>query len=198
MKQRRAHHWWHKYLPTQERIVTYRFLRPFRHVLGHDALWRFNQRSVAGGAAVGLFFSVASPVAQILLAAITATVLKVNLPVAVFGTFFSNPLTTPAILFFAFHLGALLVGHEGPAENVVATTGVAAPNGGYLGGVAEWVLHSFEWIQTAGWPLVVGLGILAVALSMAGYLLVTVAWRVQAALRWRARCLQRRRDQQSE
>lgn len=68
MKQRRVHHWWTKYLPTQESLVTYRFLSPFRHVLDHEGLWQFNQRSVAGGVAIGLFFSVASPVAQILLA----------------------------------------------------------------------------------------------------------------------------------
>lgn len=198
MRQRRAHRWWFKHLPTQEQIVTYRFLSPFRHALDHNGLWQFNQRSVAGGMAVGLFFSVASPVAQILLAAITATLLKVNLPVAVFGTFFSNPLTTPAILFFAFHLGAFLVGHEAPAEDVVATTDISSSDTGYLEGVAEWVLHSFEWIQTAGWPLVVGLGVLSVLLSTIGYLLVRVAWTVQASLRWRTRCTQRRRDKQNE
>lgn len=198
MKQRRAHRWWLRYLPTQERIVTYRFLSPFRHVLDHDGLWQFNQRSVAGGAAVGLFFSVASPVAQILLAAITASLLKVNLPVAVLGTFFSNPLTTPAILFFAFHIGAFLVGHEAPAEDVVAATSIPASDAGYLEGVAEWMLHSVEWIQAAGWPLVVGLGVLSILLSVAGYLLVSVGWGVQAALRRRTRCTQRRRDKRSE
>lgn len=199
MKHRQAHHrWWLKHLPTQERIVAYRLLKPVRHLLDHDGLWQFNRRSVAAGAAVGLFFSVASPVAQILLAAITAILLKVNLPVAVLGTFFSNPLTTPAILFFAFHLGALLVGHDAPAEDIVAKTHVSSPEAGFLEGVSEWALHSMDWIQSAGWPLVVGLGVLSVLLSGGGYVVVSAAWRIQTALRWRTRHNERQCDKQSQ
>lgn len=185
---------WFRYIPTQERILAYRFLKPVRHFLDFPGLWQFNRRSVAGGAAVGLFFSVASPVAQILLAAITAILLKVNLPVAVLGTFFSNPLTTPAILFFAFHLGAFLVGHDAPAEDIVAKTHLASSEPSFLEGISEWVLDSFEWIQSAGWPLVVGLGVLSVLLGVGGYVVVNAAWKIRVALRWRSRCSRRLRE----
>lgn len=178
-------------MPTRESIRAYRFLKPIHHLLDRDEVWQFNRRSVAGGAAVGLFFSVASPVAQILLASLAAILLKVNLPVAVLGTFFSNPLTTPWILVFAFHLGAFLVGHEAPQEDIAAATRAPPPDPGFLEVAAEWMLHSFEWIQSAGLPLVVGLGVMSVVLSVGGYGGVIAAWRIRSALRSRARGDQR-------
>jgi len=185
---------WFKHIPTQESIRAYRFLKPVSGFLDHHRLWQFNRRSVAGGAAVGLFFSLASPVAQIPLAAVVAILLRVNLPVAVFGTLLSNPFTTPAILFFAYKFGAFLLGHEAPLQDVITNAETESTKGGYFPNIFEWIVHSFEWIQSAGLPLIVGLGVLAVLLSVSGYLTVVAAWRLQAMLRWRSRCIQRWRN----
>jgi uncharacterized protein len=87
-------HRWLKHIPTQEAVLAYPFLKPVRHILDHHGLWQFNRRSVAWGAAIGLFFSVAIPIAQIPVAAMVAVYFRVNVPVAIFGTLLSNPFTT--------------------------------------------------------------------------------------------------------
>ena len=188
-------HRWLKHIPTQETIVAYRFLKPVSRFLDHHSLWQFNRRSVAGGAAVGLFFALAIPVAQIPLAAIVAIFFRVNIPVAVFGTLLSNPFTTPAILFFAYKLGAFLIGHDVPVKDaVLANTAENSASDGFLTGTLEWFVQSFEWLQSAGWPLIAGLGALSVLLSIVGYVAVHLLWRLQVAVSWKKRCALRKQD----
>jgi uncharacterized protein len=188
-------HRWLKHIPTQETVLGYPFLQPVRHILDHHGLWQFNRRSVAWGAAIGLFFSVAIPIAQIPVAAMVAVYFRVNVPVAIFGTLLSNPLTTPAILFFAYQLGSFLVGHTQPAQAGIATQVMRPPDeAGFMGDAANWIMHWIEWIQSAGWPLVIGLGLLSVLLAVTGYVGVKVLWRIQAALRWKKRRLERMID----
>jgi uncharacterized protein len=186
---------WFKHIPTQETVLAYPFLQPVRHILDHHGLWQFNRRSVAWGAAIGLFFSVAIPIAQIPVAAMVAIYFRVNVPVAIFGTLLSNPFTTPAILFFAYQLGSLLVGHAAPAQTAIATQ-VARPSdeSGLFRDAVNWITYWIEWVQSAGWPLVIGLALLSVLLAVTGYVGVKVLWRVQAALRWKKRRLDRMTD----
>ncbi|MDQ9169132.1 DUF2062 domain-containing protein [Oxalobacteraceae bacterium R-40] len=188
-------HRWLKHIPTQETVLAYPFLKPVRHILDHHGLWQFNRRSVAWGAAIGLFFSVAIPIAQIPVAAMVAVYFRVNVPVAIFGTLLSNPFTTPAILFFAYQLGSLMVGHAQPAQAAVAAQ-LAKPDdeAGFIRDALNWIMYWIEWTQSAGWPLVIGLALLAVLLAVVGYVGVRVLWRLQAALRWKKRRLDRMAD----
>lgn len=192
-KHRRHRPWLHR-IPTQEVILGYHALKPVRRFLDHHSLWQFNRQSVAGGLAVGLFFSVAVPVAQMPLAAIMAVLFKVNLTVAVVGTLFSNPFTTPFILFAAFKIGAFLIGHDGPIPNVVTDVVPRQEEQIWWAGVLEWILHSMDWIHSAGLPLLAGLGVLSIILSCTGYLGVMIAWRLHAVLRWRNRATARQRE----
>jgi uncharacterized protein (DUF2062 family) len=188
-------HRWLKHIPTQEAVLAYPFLKPVRHILDHHGLWQFNRHSVAWGAAIGLFFSVAIPIAQIPVAAMVAIYFRVNVPVAIFGTLLSNPFTTPAILFFAYQLGSVVVGGVDPAgASVVAGAAGPADKVGFLRDAGNWIMHWVEWIQSAGWPLVIGLALLSVALAVLGYVGVKVIWRIQAALRWKKRRLDRMAD----
>jgi uncharacterized protein len=186
-------HRWLKHIPTQETVLAYPFLQPVRHILDHHGLWQFNRRSVAWGTAIGLFFSVAIPVAQIPFAALVAVYFRVNVPVAIFGTLLSNPFTTPAILFFAYQLGSLVVGHAQPAHaGIVAQVAQPSVNEpGFIRDALNWVMYWIDWIQSAGWPLVIGLALMSVLLAVAGYVGVKVIWRMQAGLRWKKRCRER-------
>ncbi len=183
---------WKRHIPTQESILTYRALKPVHRFLDHHCLWQFNRRSVAGGAAVGLFFAIAFPIAQIPLAAIAAILFKVNLPVAVFGTLLSNPFTTPALLYLAFQLGALLVGGDPSNAATVASTQAAVFDFSNFASLLEWARHSLTWIQSVGMSLIIGMIVLSVLLSVVGYVAVHAIWRFQAASRWRTRCRERR------
>lgn len=183
---------WFKHIPTQETVLAYPFLKPVRHILDHHGLWQFNRRSVAWGAAIGLFFSVAIPFAQIPFAALVAVYFRVNVPVAIFGTLLSNPFTTPALIFFAYRLGSLVVGHEAPAQAAIATQAVKPVDEvGIVRDAINWLSYWIDWIQSAGWPLVIGLLLLSVLLAALGYVGVKVIWRLQAGLRWKRRSRER-------
>jgi uncharacterized protein (DUF2062 family) len=57
------------HIPTREQIVGNRWLRWLAPHLGHPRLWRWSRRGVAIGVALGVFFGLLIPVAQIPLAA---------------------------------------------------------------------------------------------------------------------------------
>ncbi len=178
-----------KWLPTSESIRENRFLKPFGHYLHHHYLWQFNRRSVAGGFAVGLFFGILIPFAQILLAAIAAVILRVNLPVAAFSTLITNPFTFPAVYYVAYRLGELLTGGDARVPEVVIETDVNIRIVGQQADVAGWFANSMDWMQSVGPSLAIGLGTLAIVSAIAGYFIVSGLWRLNATRRWHKRRL---------
>ena len=175
-----------KLLPSHDSIRQNRYVARLGPWLQHHNLWHLHRRSVAGGVAVGLFAGLipgSNPV-QFLAAALLAVGLKVNLPIAVAVTLYSNPLTILPLYYAAFKLGALALwrGDGELPELALAIEGK---------GMAEWLPAALEWIASAGKPLLVGLPLLAVALAVAGYLLTDAAWRFHVRIEWRRRQLRR-------
>ena len=80
-------------------------------------IWQVNRHSIAGGIAIGLFFGSLPIPVQMLCAAIAAIFCRVNLPTAIFATFFSNPLTMAPIFYGNYRLGAWLIGGVGTAAH---------------------------------------------------------------------------------
>jgi uncharacterized protein (DUF2062 family) len=177
-----------KHLPTSQSIQEYRFLRPFSRYLHHHFLWQFNRRGVAGGVAVGLFFGIISPFVQILLAAVGAIVLRVNLPVAAFATLVTNPFTVPPIYYCAYKLGGFLTGSSNVPDEVIEAD-IAEHIVEHQRGIVEWLTHLFDKVQAIGMPLAIGLCVMAVVSAVVGYVLVNAIWHLHARLRWRKRRL---------
>jgi uncharacterized protein len=168
-----------RYLPTPESIRQHRVLGRFGGWLHHPNLWHLNRRSVAGGVASGLFCGLIPGPLQMLGAAIVAVVFRVNLPVALFTTLYTNPLTIGPLYIAAFYLGRLLVGGEGA---VLAE----APEFTW-GGMGEWMRAMAHWMMSLGKPLATGLAVLALGLAVLGYACVDIAWRVRVIVAWRRR-----------
>lgn len=82
-----------------------RWWRALTRPLFDRSLWVPCRDTVAMGLALGLFFSVMLMPFQSLPAAVLAMRFRANVPFAVAATWFSNPFTTPAILFGQFRLG---------------------------------------------------------------------------------------------
>jgi uncharacterized protein (DUF2062 family) len=96
-------------------------------------LWVPCRDTVAAGMAIGLFFSVMLMPFQTLPAAIFAMRIRANVPFAVAATWFSNPLTTPAILFGQFRLGQWLRDALGvPMPDFLTAVHFHAPGVGLL------------------------------------------------------------------
>lgn len=169
-----------KHLPTYESIREHRWLGRFAKYLTHPNLWHLNRKSVAGGMALGLFSGLVPGPLQMLTALLLAIPLKVNLPVALAVTLYTNPLTIVPLYVLAYEYGKLILGEANGPVTVRAFE-------------MDWVhlvdsmRALFEWGMSLGKPLAVGLPALALTLAAIGYFAVTLAWHLHVMLAWRAR-----------
>ena len=173
-----------KYLPSHEAVRANRIVGFFGSALHHHNLWHLHRRSVAGGLAVGLFAGMIPGPLQMLTAAILAIVLRVNLPVAVLATWFTNPVTIVPLYILAYKLGMLFLGADG--RNVPDLSFEMADKG-----ITEWLPALLSWLATMGKPFLLGLLVLAILLAAAGYIFVIVGWRLYVVLAWRRRAAAR-------
>jgi uncharacterized protein (DUF2062 family) len=144
--------------PDAKTLKEHKGLRVFGRLLHDPNLWHVNRRSAAGAFAVGLFMMYMPPFGQALMAAGAAMVFRVNLPISVALVFITNPITIPPMFYFAYLLGALVLGQA----------------------VAPFDLDF--WVEPRNWlsilsPLALGCLLCAIACSVIGYFGVRLAWR---------------------
>jgi uncharacterized protein (DUF2062 family) len=149
--------------------------------LSHPRLWRFSRRSVAVGVALGVFFGLLIPIAQIPLAAGAAVALRANVPSAVVGTLVTNPVTFAPIYVFAHRLGAALLGEQVAADSQAVISSTPADTN------VGWWSRLWSGVTAVGKPLLVGLALLAASAGVAAYLLIMVVWRIKTAVDWKRR-----------
>lgn len=168
-----------KFLPSADSMKAHPHMRHFSRVLHHPNLWHLNRHSVAGGVAVGLFTGLIPGPVQMLFAAIFSVVFRVNLPVAVVTTLYTNPLTFVPLYVVAYKIGAFVTGENASMQNLYAEFQTE--------GLADWIPSFFHWISSLGTPLLVGVPILGAILSVCGYFLARVLWRLHVVFEWRRR-----------
>jgi uncharacterized protein len=173
-----------RHLPTHASISEHRWLGRFMPFLRHPNLWHLNRHSVAGGVALGLFSGLVPGPLQMLTALLLAIPLRVNLPVALLSTLYTNPLTIVPLYLLAYEYGALLLGH---ASTTVAVKTFEMDWFDFAASMRALL----DWSVSLGKPLAVGLAALALTLAALGYVAVQLAWRMHVTFAWRAR--QRRR-----
>lgn len=174
-----------KFLPDHDSIRENRWLRPFGSWLQHHNLWHLHRRSVSGGVAVGMFCGLIPGPFQMLAAALLAVLFRVNLPIALATTLYTNPLTIVPLYVLAYQLGAWVIGHG----HVLAAAHFEAPEVSW----GNWFTPLLDWIASLGKPFAIGLPLLAVLLAVLGYVVVRVGWRVHVVLQWRRRAAARKR-----
>jgi uncharacterized protein (DUF2062 family) len=181
-----------KYIPTAHELRSHRFLRPFSKHLDHHSIWQFNQRSVAGGVAVGLFFGILVPFMQIFLAAAAAIILRVNLPMAAFSTLVTNPFTFPVVYYSAYRLGDVLTGNLSGVSSARVEAEIQNAAAIQQGKMDQWGEGLINWVQTVGLPLMTGLLVLATVAAVSGYFLVKAVWQIKVRWRWHGRRTRRK------
>lgn len=174
-----------KYLPSHESIQQNRFIKPFGTLLYHHNLWHLHRRSVAGGVAAGLFAGLipgSNPV-QFFFATLFSVIFKVNLPIAVFVTLYSNPFTIVPLYMAAYFLGSWATG------NAISSMDDLPPLELHLldKHLSEWIPVLTDYLTTFGKPLITGLFLLAALLSITGYFAVRIFWRYYIIHSWRKR-----------
>lgn len=168
-----------KHLPDPEKVRKNRWLAYFGDALTHPRLWHLNRHSAAGGVAVGLFCGLIPGPFQMVGAALACAMLRVNLPLALVSTLYTNPLTIVPLYVVAFGLGKRVLGGHGGAF-------VAPPDWGERA-FSSWIGALIDWMAGLGLPLFVGLLLLASLLSLTGYFAVRAAWRWHLVRAWQRR-----------
>jgi uncharacterized protein len=131
----------------------------------HPKLWHWSRRGVALGCALGVFFGLLIPLAQIPVTAAATILLRANLPAAVASTLITNPVTFAPLYYGAFRLGSWVTGGTASSPEEPRTI------------PSETRTTMWQRIAALGKPLIVGLSILAVTLGLATYFLINLAWR---------------------
>ena len=159
-----------KYLPTADKMRRHSSLQPIAHLLEHSQLWHVNRRSVSTAVFIGLFCAFLPVPSQMLLAALAAIWIKANLPISVLLVWVSNPLTMGPMFYFAYKLGAWLLGVEPSIDGFA------------------W---SFTWFldnaARIGYPFLLGCLVCSWVTAVSGFVLARLVWRTRTIRRWRNR-----------
>lgn len=170
-----------RFIPTREQIQQNRWLRWLGPSLLHPRLWRFSRRGVAVGVALGVFFGLLIPIAQIPMAAGAAVLMRANVPVAVGSTLVTNPFTFAPIYYLAHRLGSAVLGSDEPAPAAVAPPAQDAPSD------EGWWTTLRKRLLALGKPLLLGLALVAAAAGILTYASIMLVWRLRTAWVWRRR-----------
>lgn len=172
-----------KFLPGHDTVKQSRWIKPFGEWLHHPNLWHLHRRSVAGGVAAGMFCGLIPGPFQMIGAALAAVMFRVNLPVAVFTTLYTNPLTLAPLYMLAYELGSFVIGQG----NGLSGASLAFPEMGW----DNWFTVLLDWVVSLGKPLAFGLLLLAIIFSVVGYFAVRVLWYAVVVWEWRRRAQRR-------
>jgi len=164
-----------RYLPDHEKIRDHKHLKILGPLLHDPNLLHLNRRSVSGAFAVGLFFAWVPVPFQMLLSALAAIFVRVNLPISVALVWITNPITMPPMFYFAYKIGAWTLGH--PPSNIKFEL------------TWQWLEQSLGDIWQ---PFLLGCFIVGVVSSVLGYIIINRFWRAHVLHSWKARKEKRR------
>jgi hypothetical protein len=177
---------WRRHLPQPEKLRDNRWLRWLGPALFHPRLWHVHRRGIALGMALGVFFGLLIPIAQIPFSAAAAVAMRANVPAAVASTLVTNPVTFGPVYYAAWRVGSAILGQPLaagalPPSRESTVTDPAADQ--------SWWQDLQLRVLGVGKPLLLGLAIFASGVGAATYLAVSLAWRWRVLRRRRLRLL---------
>lgn len=145
-------------------------MRPFRLLLEHPVYWSLNRRSVTRAFALGLFIAFIPIPLQLVLGAVVALLLRLNVPAAITGTLLVNPVTMVPVYLSSYWLGCRLLG--------LTMRPVA-------------IEMNWQWLTTELLPIwkpfLLGCLVLGTLTAVMGYILLGGVWHVSLVLKYHRR-----------
>jgi len=183
MSQARRFRFWLRHLePRVLDCLNSPWLKRLRPWLDQHDVFCFTREPLARGVAFGMLCGLIPGPLQILGSLGMCAWLRGNAIAAAVATAYTNPLTIAPLYWLAFQIGAfLLPGHHTMPPFVTPQ-----------GGLGAWAVGLGEWMTALGWPLLVGLPVLAIWLSLNAYVLVQIFFLTPVIRR--ARRMRRRVD----
>jgi uncharacterized protein (DUF2062 family) len=181
-----------RYFPKPEELRKSRWLSWAGPTLQHPRLWHFSRRGVALGLALGIFFGLLIPMAQIPVSAAVAVVLRANVPGAVASTLVTNPLTFGPIYYGAWRLGKALLNEPVTAQEERTMAEEPLPAATAQEQVQQsWFGNALARIKAVGKPLLLGLLIFATVGAFCAYFLTLWLWSLFTVRKRRKRLRER-------
>lgn len=172
-----------RFMPDHTKIREHKHLRFFGTLLHDPNLFHLNRRSASGAFAVGLFMAFVPLPTQMLMAAATAILFRVNLPISVVLVWLTNPVTIPPMFYFAYLLGTWILGEPVHMEQ------------------SSFEL-SYEWLkQELGviWqPFLLGCFVAGSVSALLGYFGIRGLWRLHLVRHYQERKLKRQQREASK
>jgi uncharacterized protein (DUF2062 family) len=168
-------------LPNRQELEQHKLLRKLGPWVLHPGVWTLHRRSVAGGVAAGLFCGLLPAPFQMLTAALASFLFHWNLPVAVFATLYTNPITFIPLYLLSLKIGIVILNTLSPSHGQngeILESAFPAPPDFLWSTPIESFLALGQWVLGMGWPLVVGVFTLASCLAITGYILTRLAWNL--------------------
>lgn len=99
-----------KWLPTPEKLHENRIMKWFAPFITDPRLWHMHRDALTRAVYIGVLCAFFPLPGQMPLAIIGALLIRANIPMAVALTWITNPLTTIPVFWFAYSLGAFILG----------------------------------------------------------------------------------------
>lgn len=170
-------------VPSRAQIRDNRWLRWLGPLLRRPRLWRWSRRGVAMGVALGIFFGLLIPVAQIPLSVGAAVLLRANVPAAAVSTLVTNPLTFGPLYYAAYKLGHWVTGtrYNGRGQNGNGDAAKSAEERQsaeelQAAGLPKEEIRVWQRMISVGKPLLLGLAIIATLMGVLSYALIALVW----------------------
>jgi len=161
-----------RYTPHHDTIRNHRHLQFFGRLLHDPNLWHLNRRSVSGAFAAGLFWSMVPMPFQMIPAAASAILFRVNMPISVALVWITNPFTMTPIYYFTYLVGVWLLDQKASVTEFELSS--------------DWISQSLGLIWE---PLLLGSLFVGTILSITGYTLMRLIWRWHVVKKHRQRNL---------
>ena len=140
----------------------------------HD-VFNFNRKPLALGVAIGMFCGLIPGPLQVLGTAVLCCWWRGNVIAGAAATMYTNPLTIVPLYALAFKVGQWVL----PGQYTLPPL----PNMSLHNG--QWMLEMSNWVHALGWPLAVGLPLLALSFALLAWILVHALWLAPVVARWR-------------
>ena len=162
-------------LPDPEWVKKHPSLQKLGDWLHDPHLWHITRHSASSAAFLGLFLAFMPLPIQMIVAVIAATWIRANLTITLILVWVTNPLTVVPIFFFAYKVGALILGAPTEAFSFELSW--------------HWLTHGLLAIWQ---PFLLGCLICGLFFGLLGSAFIRVAWRHHTLRRWHQRQQARR------
>lgn len=159
-----------KIRPVAQKLRSTRLFRMLGPKIGDSRLWSLNRRTITAAFGVGIGISFIPLPMHLPVGLLAAMIWHLNVPTLVLTSTLVNPVTALPVYYFAYRVGALLLGIE--------------PGGFAFELSWEWLQHGLGAIWK---PFLLGCLVCAVTAGYAAYFLLEVLWRISARNRKSAR-----------